>query len=68
MILYNKKTDICDLCGEKCVEAYWIEIMNKNGEVKDWFVCMGCYMKIKKASQKPCSEGGHNEACHVGEE
>ncbi len=50
------KKDICDLCGEECVEAYWLEVMCKNGEAQDYFVCLNCFnqnIQSKKSSKNP---------------
>ena len=56
MIFLNNKKDVCDLCGKSCAEAYWTEITDENGEIKDSFLCAECYMKTRKDSQKPCRE------------
>lgn len=46
------KTDMCDLCSEKCREAYWIEITCESREKRDCFVCEECYLKLKENNQE----------------
>ena len=46
------KTDICDLCSEQCREAYWIEIICKSGEKKDYFVCEECYINLNQMGER----------------
>lgn len=47
-IIDNK--DVCEICGRKCIEAYWIETLQTSGEIKEYFVCLDCYYKIKTAT------------------